>query len=228
VVRLWGGCGGRRAGGLLAAGLLAAGIGGCGGGRAATTSRTAAAGGSGELASSTSCMEGSSVASSPSGRHARTVVSGSCVFVLRDGQRFRCPLRFQRGPTSVSLIEHAKACVRLSTLVVPVALRAVAARIGRVRACLTVHGLSVIGGLVFPPAPLSPESPSSPAGELDIADSLIAFYSDPGQAQRAEPAIVKNVRRFGGQVQRAGAENVAWIASPPNRLRDIVQTCTAG
>jgi hypothetical protein len=109
--------------------------------------------------------------------------------------------------------------------VVPVALRAVAARIGRVRACLTVHGLSVIGGLVFPPAPLSP---SSSAGELDIADSLIAFYSDPGQAQRAEPAIVKNVRRFGGQVQRAGAENVAWIASPPNRLRDIVQTCTAG
>jgi hypothetical protein len=118
------------------------------------------------------------------------------------------------------VIEHARACVQLARLVIPAVLRAVAARIGTVRACLTAHGLNVVGGLVLPP-----QGPSSPAGELDTAGALIAFYTDRGQAQRAEPATAKNVKRFGGQVERAGAANIAWIARPPRRLRDITRTC---
>jgi hypothetical protein len=118
------------------------------------------------------------------------------------------------------VIENARACVSVSRLVIPAPLRAVAARIARTRACLTTHGLNVIGGLVLPP-----QGHGSPAGELDIAEALIAFYTDRVHAQRAEPAIVKNMKRVGGGVQRADAANIAWIAPPQRRLRDIVRTC---
>jgi hypothetical protein len=87
---------------------------------------------------------------------------------------------------------------------------------------LIAHGLKVVGGLVLPP-----QDHGGPAGELDTAAALIAFYTGPGQASRAEPAIVKNARRVDGQVERAGAANIAWLAPPPPQLRDIVQTCAA-
>jgi hypothetical protein len=142
--------------------------------------------------------------------------------VLSDGRRFGCPARFGRGPTQVSVIEHAKACIPLARLVISAESRAVGARIGRARACLIAHGLKVVGGLVLPP-----QDHGGPAGELDTAAALIAFYTGPGQASRAEPAIVKNARRVDGQVERAGAANIAWLAPPPPQLRDIVQTCAA-
>lgn len=190
-----------------------------------TTSRPAAVAVSGPVASSVSCA----TAATSSTRGSTTAKSsGSCTFLLSDGQRFRCPLRFQRGPTSVSLIEHSKACVQLARLVIPAALRAVAARIGSARTCLTAHGLSVTGGLVLAAPPNTPERAYSPDGELDTSDSLIGFYGDRGQAQRLEPAVVKNAKRFSGQVERDGAENIVWVASPPRRLREIVQTCTPG
>ena len=149
-------------------------------------------------------------------------MSNSCTFVFSDGRRFSCPPRFGRGPSHASEIEHAKACVPLARLVISAELRAVGATIGRARACLIAHGLKVVGGLVLPP-----QGHGTPAGELDSTSALIAFYTGRGQASRAEPATVKNVKRVGGQVERAGVANIAWLAPPPSQLRDVVQTCVA-
>jgi hypothetical protein len=140
--------------------------------------------------------------------------------VLSDGRRFGCPARFGREPPDVSLIEHAKACVPVARLVISPALRAVGVTIGRVRSCLLAHGLKTVGGLTLPP-----QGHGAPAGELDIAAALIAFYTDHGRVSRAEPAIVKNVKRIGGQAERAGGANIAWYAPPSRRLRAIVKTC---
>jgi hypothetical protein len=146
------------------------------------------------------------------------------VFVLSDERRFRCPLSFQRGPNSASLIERSRACVQLARLVLPAALRAAAARIVTARACLTKHGLAVTGGLVLP----APGGPDTTVGELDTADALIAFYREGAQAARLEPQVAKNMTVLGGVVARDGAENVAWLAPPAESLRHIVAACTPG
>jgi hypothetical protein len=118
------------------------------------------------------------------------------------------------------VIEHAKACIPLARLVISAGLRAVGARIALARACLLSHGLKVVGGLILPP-----QDHGGPAGELDVATALIAFYTSRDRASRAEPAVVRNAKRVGGQVERAGAANIAWLAPPPRQLRNIVQTC---
>ena len=119
------------------------------------------------------------------------------------------------------MIERAKACLPLARLVISAGLRAVGARIGRARACLTAHGLKVAGGLVLPP------QGHGPAGELENATALIAFYADGGQASRAEPAIIKNVKRIGGRSERDGLANIAWLAPPSRQLRHTVKACAA-
>jgi hypothetical protein len=80
--------------------------------------------------------------------------------------------------------------------------------------------MKVLGGLVLPP-----QGGGAPAGELDTTDALIAFYADRGEASVALPMIVKNVRRFGGQVERDGEANIAWLAAPARGLREVVGAC---
>ena len=210
------------AGVLVAASVLAVAAGGCGAIRVATHSRSGAIDGVVLQVSSSSCSTGAFSGASP-GSSPSAQVSSSCTFVLSDGRRFGCPARFGRGPTAtdVGLIEHAKACVPLARLVISPGLRAVGARIGRARACLAAHGLKAAGGVVLPP------QGHGPAGELDNAAAEIAFYTDRGQASRAEPAIVTNVKRIGGQFERAGSANIAWYTPPSRQLRAIVKACAA-
>jgi hypothetical protein len=141
--------------------------------------------------------------------------------VFSDGRRFRCPARFGRGPAEVSVIEHAMACKPLARLVISAPLRAVGARLELVRTCLAAHGIKAFGGIVLPP------QKTGPAGELETAAASIAFYTDRQRASLAVAAIVKNVKRVGGQFERANGANIAWLRPPPGPLRDIVHTCAA-
>ena len=125
----------------------------------------------------------------------------------------------------MSVIEHAKACKPLARLVISAPLRAVGARIERVRACLVAHGLQAFGGVG-----LLPQDHGGPAGELDTAGTLgglIAFYTDRRQASQAVAAILKNVKRVGGRFEQANGANIAWLRPPPRPLRDIVHACAA-
>jgi|GEM_PF-4663621 hypothetical protein len=159
---------------------------------------------------------------------------GTCTVVLSDGQRYRCSSQFAQrlapGLTPASVFEHAQACSQLSRLVIPAALRPVAVRIGKARACLLSHGLRVVGGLVFPLQPKPAGESYAPAGELnlDLSTVLVGFYSDARLAKAAVPRVIENVRRVHGEVDRAGADNIVWGAAPPHRLLHIVQGCVAG
>jgi hypothetical protein len=140
--------------------------------------------------------------------------------VLSDGRRYGCPVRFWRGVAQVSEIEHAKACHPLKSLVISASLRSVGVRMGRVRTCLVAHGMTVGGGLILPP-----QGHGAPAGELDTAAALIAFYSGRASAVRAEPVTARNTKRIGGETERAGLSNIAWFAPPPRQMGDVVRGC---
>ena len=70
--------------------------------------------------------------------------------------------------------------------------------------------------------------PGSPDGELITGGAFIAFYTDPRKAQRLEPEVRQNARRFGGQVVRHGAVTVLWIHPPASGLRGAVSGCAFG
>jgi hypothetical protein len=146
------------------------------------------------------------------------------VFVLSDGQRFRCPSSFENSTPSVSTLEHAKACVSLSRLVMPAAIRAVVVAIDAAHRCLAARHLRVTGGPVLPP-----QGPNSPNGELIVGNghggAFIAFYTDPGRAKQLEPEVIQNARRLGGQVERHGAVTVLWIRSRTSQLRGSLRAC---
>lgn len=148
----------------------------------------------------------------------------SCVFVLSDGQRFRCPLSFGRSTPSVRTLERSKACVRLPRLRLSAAIRAVVAVIDAAHRCLVARHLRVTGGPVLPP-----QGPNSPNGELivggDHGGAFIAFYTDPGRAKQLEPEVIQNARHLGGHVERHGAVTVLWIRRPTGQLRGSVHAC---
>jgi hypothetical protein len=175
----------------------------------------------------------------------RARTTGSCTSVLSDGRRFRCSLRFAQrlapGRTPASVFEHSKACTQLATLVVPARLQVVAARIGKARACLAAHRLRVFGGLAFP---AGRGAGYAPAGELDLSPrdigssgrppihglsllgaALIAFYSGVQDAEISAPHVIKNVKRGGGQFERAGTQSIVWLTAPPHSVRDVVEAC---
>jgi hypothetical protein len=93
--------------------------------------------------------------------------------------------------------------------------------IGMARACLIRAGLAVKGG----PVPPEGHGPGGPEGELILSDALIAFYTDPSTAKRAEPEVLHNARRFHGEVERRGTVTILWIQRPPNDLRSSVHGC---
>jgi hypothetical protein len=177
----------------------------------------AACGGGGHASVLATTLETCSVTSSGVGM----TTSGGCVFVLGDGRRFRCPLRFGGRPLTAATIETSRACVALAAAVVPAFLRPVAARIAQARACLERHGLAVTGGLVL----ASPRGPDATDGELDTSDALIAYYSGSHQAAAVEPEVAKNMRALGATVARGGADNVAWLVAPSRTLRHTLAVC---
>jgi hypothetical protein len=156
-----------------------------------------------------------------------TTTSQSCVYVLSDGQRFRCPGALSRTLRTLSSLEHTKACVQLSKLVVPAATQAVSAAIERARTCLKVQHLSVTGGPVVPA-----QGPNKPNGELIVGngypEAFVAFYENSAVAQRKEPTILRRAKRLGGEVERHGAVTVIWVRPPQPQLRQSLQACGLG
>jgi hypothetical protein len=147
------------------------------------------------------------------------------VFVLTDGERFRCSgSAYEHATPTPGTLEHGRGCVALSRLAIPRAARAAFAALETARTCLANKAVRVTGGPVFPQ-----QSPTSPDGELIAGGSrgaaFIAFYADVGSARRLEPSIEGNARRFGGQVQRRGAVTVIWVHHPSGALRHAVRAC---
>jgi hypothetical protein len=203
-----------------AAVVVVVGLGGCGG--SARTAGSVRASASSVQVSSTSCETSGTAAG-------RRIDSSSCVYVLSDGRRFRCPLAFSRSPQSVHTLEHAPACRRLSSLVIPVSRRRVFAAIEKVRSCLASRGLRVTGG----PSLGAPRySPVAPIGELVVANGnapvLIGFYENSRAAQRFEPTAISNIRRVGGQLARRRAVIVLWTRPPAAQLRLATEACAFG
>lgn len=172
---------------------------------------------------SSAICSSATVTVSPGGRTSSSEPA-SCVFVLSDGRRFRCPPSFGRSTPSVSALEHSKACVRLPPLRLSAAVRAVVAVIDAAHRCLVARHLRVTGGPVLPP-----QGPDSPSGELivggDHGGALIAFYTDPGRAKQLEPEVIQNARRLGGHVERHGAVTVLWLRQPTGQLRGSLHAC---
>jgi hypothetical protein len=63
---------------------------------------------------------------------------------------------------------------------------------------------------------------------FEMSDVLVAFYTVARSAQAAAPHVIDKAKRFRGEFERAGANNVVWITAPPHRLLDIVDRCVAG
>lgn len=208
---------------LLVAGALGGIAGGCGGGASApaATASTPAFDTSTQVSSAT-CS--SATVTVLSGGSTSSSEPASCVFVLSDGQRFRCPASFGRSTPSVSTLEHAKACIRLSRLKLPAAIRAVIATIDAAHECLVAQHLRVTGGPVLPP-----QGPGSPNGELIVGDghdgAFIAFYTNPSRAKQLEPEIIQNARHLGGHVERHGAVTVLRIRPPTSQIRGSLHAC---
>jgi hypothetical protein len=191
---------------------------GCGSAAKPAQQRAAGAVGAlGDQVASTGCSGGSSSASS----HAVSY----CVFVIADGRRFRCQgSAVAQSQQTASSLARAVGCVALRRLAISPASRAVFVALARVRACLIGRGYQVIGGPVLPP-----QGPNAPDGELTVgtrpAVPVIAFYDDPLQAARLEPAVIRRAKPLGGQVERRGAVTVVWLQAPKSALRARVQAC---
>ncbi len=154
-------------------------------------------------------------------------VKQSCVMVLSDGQRFSCSLAVAESKPSAAALEHMKGCRRLSSLVPSPGMRSVIGAIRRVRTCLAQHGVHGLGGPVLP---RNASGSSGPDGELIIgragAPTFIAFYTDPAKATRQEPAVERNAKHLGAQVERRAGITILW-RRPSASERRHVEACTA-
>ena len=168
--------------------------------------------------------------------------TSSCVFMLVDGRRFRCPQRFAQSVQTAGSLERARACSAITPVHLGAAVKRVTATIEAAQACLTAHGVRAIGGPVLPISPVLPfgvphlpalaASQNGPDGELIAGflpnGALLAFYRDVAKAVRLEPAILNNARRIHAQVQRRGATTIFWSRPPPAALRSAVTACVPG
>lgn len=197
---------------------LAVAVGGCGSGAAQTTAADAQ-------------VESGNCQSAGAGEH---VTSQSCDFVLSDGQQFRCHKAFAGHTPSARTLEHTNGCVRLRSLRLSPAVRAVVAAVDQARRCLTARGLHPIGAPVLPP---NPPGSSSADGELVVGrttimrkaapGAFIAFYTDVDKARRAQGRLIRNAHRLGGQIERHGAVTVVWVHPPASGLRAAVNACAS-
>jgi hypothetical protein len=205
--------------------LLALAAAGCGS-AAGSTSPTVERGALAAQVMSASCSSAatSAVSSGITTTEGRRAGPSVCVLVLTDGQRFKCSgPAFARSTPTPTKLEHAKACVIISRLMLPPSVRAIITRIAAARTCLTSKGLRVTGGPVFPP-----QAPDSADGELITEGALIAFYTNQRTAERLEPQVKQDARRSNAQVVRNGAVTVLWIRPPASGLRDTVSQCALG
>lgn len=195
---------------------LCLGLGGAGAGLALSASASGSTRPSppGVQVDSTGCMENGA-----GGR----VLRGSCTYVLTDGQRLKCPLRFTHHLQTPASLERAKACRRLTPIRIPASWKPALKRLDGVEDCLARQGVTARGGPYF-----SADPPRIPIGELDVATTpmaIIAFYTDARAAQSAEPMVQSRVQRTGGSVQRHAAVSVVWMSRPSTRLTGAMDSC---
>jgi hypothetical protein len=148
----------------------------------------------------------------------------SCKFVLSDGRRLRCNRDFV-GPTPSVAQLLRDGCRWLTPLKLSASMRAVIARIDRVRGCLTSKGLRAVGGPAFPSRP---RDPAQPDGELVITSrtpSFVAFYTDAAKASRTLPALRRLDAGKHVQLERRGAVTIAWTNAPAEDVRSDVWGC---
>jgi hypothetical protein len=176
-----------------------------------------ACGSSAPLASpSAQLASGFCMANGASGRPTKQ----SCVYVLSDGERFRCPAQLGGPPLSEAL--RRARCVKLRSLELSSAQRSVIGSIAAARRCLGAARLVAHGSAVLP------GSASSPDGEIVISSAhptFVAFYTSAAKASRLEPAVRLNLKHSRGMVERRGAVTIVWSAAPASRLRRVVETC---
>lgn len=212
----------RSAGRWALAGLVAIAAGGCG--TAANRSDATATRQATDIADYAQSAEGSCVTGEANGRP----LKASCVFTLADGRRFRCPQRFARTVQTAGSLKRATGCAAIAPLHLSAAVRRVTAVIESVQACLASHTVRAIGNAVLPPL----AGVDSPDGELIAgylpSGALIAFYRDIKKAARLQPAVSRNARRIGAQVERSGTVTILWLRPPPAKLRRAVHACLPG
>jgi hypothetical protein len=152
-------------------------------------------------------------------------LKASCVFVLTDGRRFRCPEHIAHAVQTASSLERARACRAIAPLHLTAAARRVTAAIESAQACLISHKVRAIGNAVLPPL----TDPSSPDGELIAGylpnGALIAFYRDINKADQLEPGLLRNAHRLHAQVERRGTATIFWWRPPTAPLRRAVHGC---
>jgi hypothetical protein len=151
-------------------------------------------------------------------------LKASCVFVLTDGRRFRCPERIAHA-VQTATPGRARACRAIAPLHLPAAARRVTAAIESAQACLISHKVRAIGNAVLPPL----TDPSSPDGELIAGylpnGALIAFYRDSNKADQLETGLLSNAHRLHAQVERRGTPTIFWWRPPTAPLRRAVHGC---
>jgi hypothetical protein len=212
----------RSSGRWALAGLVAIVAGGCG----AAINRSTATG-SGQAAGTADYAQAAE-ASCTTGEANGKPLKPSCVFVLTDGRRLRCPERFSHVDQTASSLERSTACRTIAPLHLSAAMRRVTATIESAQACLASHKVRAIGHAVLPPL----ANPNSPDGELIAGylpnGALIAFYRNIEKADWLEPAVLRNARRLRAQVERSGTVTIFWVRPPTATLRSAVQECLPG
>jgi hypothetical protein len=77
-----------------------------------------------------------------------------------------------------------------------------------------------------------PDDRDAPDAELIANDVLkgrvmlfAGYYDDEDRAERYEPALRRNARRFDGAVERHGALTLLWVRGDERRLAERVRGC---
>jgi hypothetical protein len=94
------------------------------------------------------------------------------------------------------------------------------------RRCLSQAGLHVTGGA------RSPDDRDAPDEELIANDVragsvmvFVAYYDDEERAERLEPSLRRNARRFDGFVERHGTLTLLWVRGERSRMGERLRDC---
>jgi hypothetical protein len=94
------------------------------------------------------------------------------------------------------------------------------------RRCLSQAGLHVVGG---EPEPGDTDAPDAELIANDVRGGrgmvFIAYYDDEGRAERLEPSLRRNARRFDGFVERHGTLTLLWVRGERSQTGERVRDC---
>jgi hypothetical protein len=94
------------------------------------------------------------------------------------------------------------------------------------RRCLSQAGLHVVGG---EPSRGDTDAPDAELIANDVRGGrvmvFIAYYDDEGRAERLEPSLRRNARRFDGFVERHGTVTLLWVRGELSPIAGRVRDC---